>query len=103
MMYLLHRKEIDIYANICLFLFYSEVTVATQSSPYPAQIVTAVTRPSPYPDQMVDHQRNGVQENHQSVSGSSLFCRCRSIKELSFSLQNKVSNHRKWRLYSDHE
>ncbi len=37
-MYLLHRKKIDIYANIM----------------YPAQMVTAVTRSSPYPDQMVD-------------------------------------------------
>ncbi len=40
----LHRKKIDIYANISLFLYYSEVTVATISSPYPAQMVTAVTR-----------------------------------------------------------
>ncbi len=55
MMFLLHRKKIDIYTNISLFLSYSEVTVATQSGAYPAQIVTAVTRSSPYPDQMVDH------------------------------------------------
>ncbi len=54
-MYLLHRKKIDIYTNISLFLSYSEVTVATQSGAYPAQIVTAVTRSSLYPDQMVDH------------------------------------------------
>ncbi len=53
-MYLLHRKKIDIYANISLFLSYSEVTVATRSGPYPAQMVTAVTRSSPYPDQMMD-------------------------------------------------
>ncbi len=53
-MYLLQRKKIYIYANISLFLSYSEVTVATRSSPYPAQMVTAVTRSSPYPDQMVD-------------------------------------------------
>ncbi len=53
-MYLLHRKKIDIYANISLFLSYSEVTVATRSGPYPAQIVTAITRHSPYPDQVVD-------------------------------------------------
>ncbi len=53
-MYLLHRKKIDIYTNFSLFLSYSEVTVATQFGPYPAQIVTAVTRSSPYPDQMVD-------------------------------------------------
>ncbi len=53
-MYLLHRKKIDIYANISLFLSYSEVTVATRSGPYPAQMITAVTRSSPYPDQMVD-------------------------------------------------
>ncbi len=53
-MYLLQRKKIYIYANISLFLSYSEVTVATRSGPYPAQIVTAVTRSSPYPDQMVD-------------------------------------------------
>ncbi len=53
-MYLLHREKIDIYANISLFLSYSEVTVATQSGPYPAQMVTAVTRSSPYPDQMMD-------------------------------------------------
>ncbi len=38
-MYLLHRKKNDIYANISLFLSYSEVTVATRSSPYPNQMV----------------------------------------------------------------
>ncbi len=54
-MYLFHRKKIDIYANISLFLSYSEVTLATRSGPYPAQMITAVTRSSPYPDQMVDH------------------------------------------------
>ncbi len=53
-MYLLHRKKIDIYANISLFLSYSEVTVSTRSSLYPDQMVTAVTRSSPYPDQIVD-------------------------------------------------
>ncbi len=31
MMYLLHRKKIDIYANISLFLSYSEVTAFTRS------------------------------------------------------------------------
>ncbi len=99
MMYLLHRKEIDIYANICLFLSYSEVTVATQSSIRQPRLLLQ----SPDPVRIQIRWWNGVQENHQSVSGSSLFCRCRSIKEVSFSLQNKVSNHRKWRLYSDHE
>ncbi len=54
MMYLLHRKKIDIYDNITLFLSYSEVTVATQSGPYPAQMITVVSRSSPYPDQIVD-------------------------------------------------
>ncbi len=34
-MYLLHRKKIDIYSNISLFLSYSEVTVATRSGLYP--------------------------------------------------------------------
>ncbi len=29
-MYLLHRKKIDIYANISLFLSYSEVTAVTR-------------------------------------------------------------------------
>ncbi len=29
MMYLLHRKKIDIYANISLFVSYSEVTAFT--------------------------------------------------------------------------
>ncbi len=53
-MYLLHRKKIDNYVNISLFLSYYEVTVATRSSPYPAQRVTAVTRSSPYSDPMVD-------------------------------------------------
>ncbi len=53
-MYLLHRKKIDIYANISLFLSYSEVTIDTRSGPYPAQMITAVTRSSPFPDQMVD-------------------------------------------------
>ncbi len=38
-MYLLHRKRIDIYANISLFLSYSEVTAVTRSSPYPDQMV----------------------------------------------------------------
>ncbi len=54
-MYLLHRKKNDIYANISLLLSYSEVTVATRSGPYPAQMITAIYRSSPYPDQMVDH------------------------------------------------
>ncbi len=31
MMYLLHRKKIDIYANISLFVSYSEVTAVTRS------------------------------------------------------------------------
>ncbi len=53
-MYSLHCKKIDIYANISLFLSYSEVTVATRSGPYPAQMNTSVPRSSPYPDQMVD-------------------------------------------------
>ncbi len=39
-MYSLHCKKNDIYANISLFLSYSEVTVATRSGPYPAQIIT---------------------------------------------------------------
>ncbi len=54
-MYLLHHKKIDIYANISLFISYCEVTAASRSGPYPAQMITAVTRSSPYPDQMVDH------------------------------------------------
>ncbi len=54
MMYLLHRKKNDIYANISLLLSYSKVTVATWSGPYPAQMGTAVTRSGPYPYQMVD-------------------------------------------------
>ncbi len=53
-MYLLQRKKIYIYGNISLFLSYSEVTIATRSGPYPAQMFTIVTRSSPYPDQMVD-------------------------------------------------
>ncbi len=53
-MYLLHCKKIDIYANISLFLSYSEVTVATRCGPYLAKIITAVTRSCPYPDQMMD-------------------------------------------------
>ncbi len=61
-MYLLHREKIDIYTNISLFLSYSEVTVATLSAPYPAQMVTAVTRSSPYTDQMMDqHQETTLQ------------------------------------------
>ncbi len=54
-MYLLHRKKIDIYDDSSLLLSYSEITVVTRSSPYPAQMITAVNRSSPYPDQMVDH------------------------------------------------
>ncbi len=38
-MYLLHRKKIDIYTNVSLFLSYSEVTAVTRSSPYPDQMV----------------------------------------------------------------
>ncbi len=38
-MYLLHRKKNGIYANISLFLSYSEITVATRSSLYPDQMV----------------------------------------------------------------
>ncbi len=49
-MYLLPRKKKGIYANI---LSYSEVTIATRSGPYPAQMITAVNRSSPYPDQMI--------------------------------------------------
>ncbi len=52
-MYLLYRKKNKIYDNISLFLSYSEVTVATRSGPYPAQMITVVTRSSPYPDQMI--------------------------------------------------
>ncbi len=51
-MYLLHCKN-GIYANISLFLSYSEVTVDIRSSPYPDQTVTAVTQSSPYLDQIV--------------------------------------------------
>ncbi len=54
-MYLLHRKKIDIYANISLFLSYSEVTIATRSGSYPAQMITADNRSSLYLDHMVDH------------------------------------------------
>ncbi len=67
-MYLLHRKKNDIYANISLFISYSEVTVATWTSPYPAQMITAVTRSSPYPDQMVD-QHLEMTSTAQNVSG----------------------------------
>ncbi len=67
-MYLLHRKRIDIYANISLFLSYSKVTVATRSGPYPAQMITAVTRSSLCPDQMVD-QRLETTSTSLNVSG----------------------------------
>ncbi len=67
-MYLLHCKKIDIYANISLFLSYSEVTVATRSGTYPAQMVTAVTRSSPYPDQMV-YQHLETTSTALNVSG----------------------------------
>ncbi|KAL0147720.1 hypothetical protein M9458_055051, partial [Cirrhinus mrigala] len=43
-MYSVHRQKNGIYANISLFLSYSEVTLTTRSSPYPAQMVTAVPR-----------------------------------------------------------
>ncbi|KAL0177458.1 hypothetical protein M9458_026352, partial [Cirrhinus mrigala] len=50
-MYSVHRQKNGIYANISLFLAYSEVTLTTRSSPYPDQMVTAVPRiqsePSP--------------------------------------------------------
>ncbi len=67
-MYQFHRKKIDIYVNISLFLSYSEVTVATRSDPYPAQMVTAVPRSSQYPDQMVD-QHLGMTFTALNVSG----------------------------------
>ncbi len=51
-------KKFDIYASINLFLSYSEVTEATRSGPYPAQMVTTVSRCRPYPDQMVDQHLN---------------------------------------------
>ncbi len=38
---------------LVFILSYSEVTVATRSGPYPAQMITAVNRSSPYPDQMI--------------------------------------------------
>ncbi|KAL0199251.1 hypothetical protein M9458_007791 [Cirrhinus mrigala] len=41
-MYSVHRQKNGIYANISLFLSYSEVTLTTRSSPYPDQRVTAV-------------------------------------------------------------
>ncbi|KAL0148552.1 hypothetical protein M9458_056099, partial [Cirrhinus mrigala] len=43
-MYSVHRQKNGIYANISLFLSYSEVTLTTRSSPYPDQMVTAVPR-----------------------------------------------------------
>ncbi|KAL0151415.1 hypothetical protein M9458_053282, partial [Cirrhinus mrigala] len=50
-MYSVHRKKNGIYANISLFVSYSEVTLPTRSSLYPDQMVTAVPRiksiPSP--------------------------------------------------------
>ncbi len=45
-------EERVIYQLVCFF--HSEVTVATPSGPYPAQMVTAVTRSSLNPDQMMD-------------------------------------------------
>ncbi len=66
-MYLLYHKKIDIYANISMFLSYSEVTVATPSGPYPAQMITSVTRSSPYPDQMVDQH---LEETSKSLNVS---------------------------------
>ncbi|KAL0161758.1 hypothetical protein M9458_045483, partial [Cirrhinus mrigala] len=41
-MYSVHRQKNGIYANISLFLSYSEVTLTTRSSPDPDQMVTAV-------------------------------------------------------------
>ncbi|KAL0194700.1 hypothetical protein M9458_008272 [Cirrhinus mrigala] len=43
-MYSVHRQKNGIYANISLFLSYSEVTLTTRSSLYPDQMVTAVLR-----------------------------------------------------------
>ncbi len=62
-MYLLHRKKIDIYANINLFLSYSEVTIATRS------------RSLSSPD---DHRSQQIQSVSGSYGGSSprddLYC-----------------------------
>ncbi|KAL0159189.1 hypothetical protein M9458_042914, partial [Cirrhinus mrigala] len=41
-MYSVRRQKNGIYANISLFLSYSEVTLTTRSSPQPDQMVTAV-------------------------------------------------------------
>ncbi|KAL0158045.1 hypothetical protein M9458_046121, partial [Cirrhinus mrigala] len=51
-MYSVDRQKNGIYANISLFLSYSEVTLTTRSSPYPDQMVTAVPRiqSAPTPD-----------------------------------------------------
>ncbi len=67
-MSLLHQKKLDIYANISLFLSYSEVTVATWSGPYPAQMITAVNGSSPYPDQHLEHwSQTQFLEGHSSA------------------------------------
>ncbi len=39
---------------LIFFLSYAEVTVATRSGPYPAQMITAVNRSRPYPYQIGD-------------------------------------------------
>ncbi len=67
-MYLLHRKKIDIYTNISLFLSYSEVTIATRSGPYPAQMITAVSRSSSYPDQLVDQHLETTSKAHTPLN-----------------------------------
>ncbi len=67
-MFLLHRKKIDIYTNISLFLSYSEVTIATRSGPYPAQMITAVSRSSSYPDQMVDQHLETTSKAHTPLN-----------------------------------
>ncbi len=52
-----HHKKNGIYANISVFLSYSEVTVATRSSPYPDQMVDQAPRDDLYSPELDVPQR----------------------------------------------
>ncbi len=92
-MYFLHRKKIIIYAKISLFISYSEVTVATRSGPYPAQMT--VNRSSLYPDQMVDQhlERTSTALNISGDQDTKISSRDRSPVKTSSPRQPSEKDH----------
>ncbi len=101
-MYLLRRMTSTLI--LVFFFYYSEVTVATRSGPYPAQMITAVTRSSPYPDQMVDHhlETTSTALNVSGDQGTKMSPRDRSPMRTSSPRQPSGKDHRnQWNTYAD--